>query len=447
MKKVLLYSLIFASTALWSCKGDYDDWADPQGFDAENPIGMSLTATSVGDVLFANIAEDVDSIDVFNAIPSIPDGAVLGDYNLSITANDVTTEFGVNNNGYVDVNELNSFVVSNFGRRPEARQLTLNVSVPVVYQGKQFILRAEPFTINATLITPKIEEAYYFIGALNNWDIPSSYKFDHSDVNIYDDPVFTLTVDVPSGTELWWKIVPQSSYEANSWDGLFGPALDGDTSHSGVLVENGNAGCWKDLVGQCKISINMLDGTYEVSQAAQYLYTPGNGNGWGFESGMLFTEDYQNYHGYTHLNGEFKITDRPAWGGIEWGEGSSDGVMAIGGGNISGPADGLYWLEANIVASTYTYTKINSIGLVGGAVGSWDNDVFLTPSADYLTWEGDVTFTDGEWKFRANAGWDYNLGGTSDNLVPNGDNLASPGAGKHHVTLNLKTVPYTVTVK
>jgi hypothetical protein len=449
MKKVLLYSLLLSSAALWSCNGDYDDWANPQGYDAENPVGMSLTATSVGDIDFATLSEDVDSIDLFNTVVEIPDGAVLGAYNLTITANGQSADFGVNQNGYVDANELNAFIVSTYGRRPEARQLDLAVSVPVAYQGKQFILRAQQISTNATLVAPNIESAYYFIGGLNGWDIPSSLKFSHSDVNVYDDPVFTLTVDVPATTgDLWWKIIPQSAFEANSWDGLFGPANDGDESWSGTLVENGNAGCWKGLSGQYKITINMLDGTYELSQATELLYTPGNGNGWNFETGWLFTEDFQTYHGYAHLNGEFKITDRPAWGGIEWGAGSADGVMEQGGGNIAGPStDGLYWVEANTIASTYTYTLISSITLVGDAVGGWDADVALTPSSDFLVWEGDVNFTSGEWKFRDNYGWDYNLGGTNDNLVPNGSNLASPGSGTHHVTLNLRTVPYTCTVK
>jgi hypothetical protein len=441
---------MFASATLWSCKGDYDDWADPQGYDAENPVGMSLTATSVGDIKFENIAEDVDSIDVFNAIASVPDGAVLGDYRLSITANGETVDFGVNNDGYVDVNELNTFIVTTFGRRPEARQLTLTVSVPVAYQSKQFILRAEPFTINATLVTPKIENAYYFIGGLNDWKIPTSLKFDHSDTNIYDDPVFTLTFDVPSTTgELWWKIVPQSSFETESWSGLFGPALDGDESLSGNLVEDGNAGCWKGLAGKYKLTINMLDGTYSLTSATELLYTPGSANSWGFATGMLFTDDYKTYNGFAHLNGEFKLTDRPAWGGIEWASGSGEGTIAVGAsGNLPGPStDGLYWVVVNTVASTYSYTLITDITLVGDAVGGWEADVALTHSADFLTWEGDVTFSAGEWKFRMNKGWDINLGGTVDNLVPNGGNLASPGEGKHHVKLNLATLPYTVTVQ
>jgi hypothetical protein len=439
---------MFASATLWSCKGDYDDWADPQGYDAENPVGMSLTATSVGDIKFEDIAEGVDSIDVFNAIPSVPDGAVVGDYRLSITAADQTVDFGVNNDGYVDVNELNTFIVTTFGRRPEARQLTLNVSVPVAYQSKQFILRAEPFTINATLITPKIENAYYFIGALNNWTISTSLKFDHSDINIYDDPEFTLTFDVPSTTgDLWWKIVPQSSFETESWDGLFGPALDGDESLSGNLVENGNAGCWKGLAGKYKLTINMLDGTYSLKSATEIIYTPGSANGWGGASGWLFTEDYKEYHGYAHLNSEFKFADTTDWTGLDWGIGSADGTLALGTGNISVATEGLYWVVANIPALTYSLTAITDITLVGDAVGGWEADVALTHSADFLTWEGDVTFSAGEWKFRMNKGWDINLGGTVDNLVPNGGNLASPGEGKHHVKLNLATLPYTVTVQ
>ena len=109
----------------------------------------------------------------------------------------------------------------------------------------------------------KVEDAYYLVGSLNDWDLSSAIKFSHSDLSPFDDPVFTLSIDVPAELETagcWWKIVPESAYQAQSWDGLFGTAIDGDTSLEGLLVENGQAGCLK-VDGQYLFSINMLSGS------------------------------------------------------------------------------------------------------------------------------------------------------------------------------------------
>ena len=71
----------------------------------------------------------------------------------------------------------------------------------------------------------------------------------------------------------------------------------------------------------------------------------------------------------------------------------------------------------------------------------------MTPSADYLTWTGEFALSAGdEWKFRANDGWDINLGGALDNLVSGGDNFKCTETGTYVITLNLKARPYTATV-
>lgn len=57
-----------------------------------------------------------------------------------------------------------------------------------------------------------------------------------------------------------------------------------------------------------------------------------------------------------------------------------------------------------------------------------------------------MKLTDGEFKFRANNGWDINLGGSLTNLVQNGDNIKFTGEGTYVVTLDLSAVPYTATL-
>lgn len=296
-----------------------------------------------------------------------------------------------------------------------------------------------------------VEEAYYLVGTVNGWNLAEPVKFNHSDLSQFDDPVFTLAIDIPAETAAdgwWWKIVPESAFQAQDWDSLFGTATDGDSSLSGVLFAGGKAGCLK-VAGQYLFSINMLDQTYEVSQAIPMLYTPGGGNGWGFASGMLKTWDYANYFGFTHLSGDFKVTDRPSWGGMEWGAGDEEGKLKLGGGNVPGPANGLYWMDVNIGALTYSFLPINSIGMIGSfPENNWASDyVELTPSDDLLTWTANVKFTsaDTEWKFRTNGDWgaNPNLGNTYDDLEKDGGNMPAPGVGTYKVTLNLSVVPYT----
>ena len=297
-----------------------------------------------------------------------------------------------------------------------------------------------------------VEEAYYLVGTQCDWKLENAIKFDHSELSQYDDPVFTLAVDIPAdlvNAGWWWKIVPQSAYEAQNWDALYGPEKDGDSSLEGVLFEGGQAGAFK-VAGQYLFTINMLDCTYTLTQAIPMLYTPGGGNGWGFETGMLNTWDFTNYFGFVHLNGEFKITDRPAWGGMEWGAGDEPGTIKLGAGNIAGPADGLYWMNVNISNLTFTTKAIESIGVIGGFPDNdWASDfVELKPTDDILVWAADITFADAStvWKFRTNGAWEApNLGGEFDNLTNDGANLKAPGVGTYTMTLDLRTVPYKVT--
>jgi hypothetical protein len=51
-----------------------------------------------------------------------------------------------------------------------------------------------------------------------------------------------------------------------------------------------------------------------------------------------------------------------------------------------------------------------------------------------------------EWKFRANDGWDINLGGSLSNLTQGGDNIVCSEAGTFTITLDLSSLPYTATV-
>ncbi len=295
-----------------------------------------------------------------------------------------------------------------------------------------------------------VEEAYYLVGTLNGWDLATAVKFSHSDKNVYDDPIFTLNIDVTVDQAeggWWWKIVPQSAFEAQNWDKLYGVEVDGDTSLSGNLYEGGNAGQLKSA-GQQLFTINMLSCTYSVTNAVPMLWTPGNSNGWSQEaSGTLTTGDFTNYSGFLFLNGEWLMTPAPNWDN-KYALGAGPGTLAYNGAsNLPMPAEGagLYWVNANLGSLTYSTTPITAMGLIG-SFNEWGGDVEMVPSEDFLTWTATMTFDeDNEWKIRCNGDWAINLGGTLDELEPNGANLSCP-AGTYEVALHLNTHPYTITL-
>lgn len=296
-----------------------------------------------------------------------------------------------------------------------------------------------------------IEDRYYLVGTANGWDLATAIPFSHSDKSVYDDPVFTLSIDI-TGDQAeggwWWKIVPASSFDAQSWDGLYGTLTDGDTATGGVLYANGQAGQLK-TPGQQLFTIDMLNCTYSVTNAVEALWSPGQANDWKpGDSSKLLTNDFVNYTGFLPITGEFLLTPAPNWDNkYALGEGGEGTLGFNASSNLPMPAEGagLYWMVVNLGNLTYNTTKIESIGMIGGFNG-WGADEFLTPSEDWLTWTGTLTLTEAsEWKFRCNSDWAINMGGSFDDLSQDGSNLSTE-AGTYTVTLDLSTRPYTVTL-
>lgn len=303
--------------------------------------------------------------------------------------------------------------------------------------GSNFYYAAKKLSVTPYDLELPIEASYNIvIGG-------ESVAMTHSSKHQYDDPVFSYMLEVSSeqaSNGLEWNIVSESGK-------TYGVSDAGDpTDMSGSIMEDGLTGVINSA-GRLKIEVNMLDLTYSISYAFDYIYTPGNANGWGFDNNMvLFTSDYVKYAGLVYVQEQFKMTGQAGWSPLDWG-GDADGNMVPGGANITVDTDGLYYVTADIAELKYTIAQVSTIGMIGGFNG-WGGDVVMTPSQDYKTWVGEVTASAGdEFKFRMNSDWAINLGGTVDNLVFNGDNLSFTEAGTYNVTLNIATVPYTCTIE
>lgn len=318
--------------------------------------------------------------------------------------------------------------------------------------GSDFYYAEKQINVTPYDLKLPVEDAYYLVLNCQGINLAiEPIKMDHSSKHQYDDPVFSAIVDITgemAGAGCNWIVVPASQYPNYNVDYCYGVSEVGDpTDNAGSLslFENGAQAGLITSAGNQKIEVNMLTLDYKVSFAFDYIYTPGPANGWTFENNMLlFTDDYANYHGYVYVENEFKMTGQADWSPLDWG-GDENGNLVAGGPNIKRET-GLYWVNANIVDLTYATTRIESIGIIGD-FNDWSGDVNMTWSDNYKTWTGTITLPkDGVWKFRCNGGWDINLGGTPDKLVPNGANIALE-AGTYVVTLQLGSLPYTCTIE
>ena len=85
-------------------------------------------------------------------------------------------------------------------------------------------------------------------------------------------------------------------------------------------------------------------------------------------------------------------------------------------------------------------------GLIGAATpGGWDSETPMTYDAEKGCWSCTVALTAGEMKFRANGSWDsgIDLGGSLDDLVFKGGNIAVTDAGNYLVEMYLQRTSST----
>lgn len=479
MKKIALMGALALCLGFTSCDG-YEEPNPPAQANPQEPVfvidGLAVTdavGTEVMDVAkYNNEGQQIPVLNVdLTNFPTTSDLKMV----MEISATNDFARVGEVETTYADgvvtvsPDAFQGAYTSYISKGPKQKSIFVRYSAYAVSGNESVRLGGPdkyfgPYEINVLPMPSDlvIEDAYYLIGTISDWSFETAVKFNHSDLNVYDDPVFTLAVDVTedqAAAGWWWKVIPASTYENGDWvdakNASYGVEENGDESTEGMLVgrtdtEDCGAGCLTEG-GQLLLTINLEEGTYAFTSAVTYLYTPGQANGWSQTSSqLLYTNDYTNYEGYAVLDPSgFKFSTAPDWDHTNLGDGGEEGVLSNdgGAGNLTVPALGLYWCKVNIASLTYSVTAISTIGVIGDATpAGWDASTALTPSDDFLTWTGDIVFKGGEFKFRANDGWDINLGGDLSNLTQDGGNIASPGEGTYTVTLSLAELPYTATV-
>lgn len=450
IKKILLGMTLLMSMV--SCTEDYTDWGNPQSNPKEEAVSFGNGSVTPVDVI--NLADvKTEKVKVASIVaPTSSNAAYTPNYKINFDGQ----SFDIDADGNMATAELTSYIVDKWGKRPTERDIDATLDA-WVSNGSTAVkmTTSATFQVKAIPEAPVIEDGYYLVGdmfnveavgdapAVDGWNTVSAKQaFKHSDKDVYDDPVFTITFETTKANQ-YWKIIPKKNVDAgNFWAaGVVGPKVDGD-SMTGLLT-NGDAKAGKIAkAGKYKLTIDMMDYSYTLEEVNYdpFIYFIGSTDGWkSNDQKLALVDDAKGvYTGYVYLADpnaagfEFKFQRAQGNWDTAIGAGTfvSFGGAAIGvdNGNIGVNAgEGVYYMDVNLSEGTITATKIETMGMIGG-FNKWAGDAPMTWNAEEYCFEATkVGVTADGWKFRVNGGWDINLGGSLNNLTAGGGNITVAG--------------------
>ena len=450
IKKILLGMTLLMSMV--SCTEDFTDWGKPQTNPQEDAVTFGNGSVAPVDVI--NLADvKTEKVKVASIVaPTSSNAAYTPNYKINFDGQ----SFDIDADGNMATAELTSYIVDKWGKRPLERDIDATLDA-WVSNGSTAVKMATSATFQVKAIpeAPVIEDGYYLVGdmfnveavgdaaAVDGWNtVSAKHAFKHSDKDVYDDPVFTITFETTKDNQ-YWKIIPKKNVDAgNFWAaGVVGPKVDGDDSMTGLLT-NGDAKAGKIAkAGKYKLSINMMDYSYTLEEVNYdpFIYFVGATDGWkNAEQKLALVDDAKGvYTGYLYCadpNGwgnQFKFQRVAGSWDNEINSGAFStfsGAATSEGGNIGVNAgEGVYYFDVNLGEGTITATKVETMGIIGG-FNNWAGDAVMTWNAEEYCYEAtNVGVTADGWKFRVNGEWDINLGGSLNNLTAGGSDIKVAG--------------------
>ena len=398
--------------AMVSCTEDYTDWANPQINPEEEAVAFGNGSVTPVDVInLANVTEE--KIQVASIVA--PTSSDAG-YTPTIKINLGDKTYDIDNDGKMATSET--------------------------------------FQVKAIPVAPVIDEGYYLVGDMFNaegvdgWNTVSAKQaFKHSDKDVYDDPIFTLTFETKEANQCW-KVIPKKNIDAETFwaAGVVGPKIDGDVSMTGLLTSDGPGAGKIAEPGKYRLTLNMMDYSYTIEKVMYdpFIYFIGSTDAWGSSDQKLALVDDEKgtYTGYIYLadpnNAGFEFKFQRVAGSWDNAIGASnfvtfkDAAIDANKGNNLGvnAGEGVYYMDVNLSEGTITATKVESMGMAGQFQG-WDPlaPATMTWNAEEYCFEATMAagVTADGWKFIVNKGWSINLGGSIDNLEQDGANLTVAG--------------------
>ena len=443
IKKILLGMTLLMSMV--SCTEDYTDWANPQSNPEEEAVAFGNGSVAPVDVI--NLADvNTEKVKVASIVaPTSSNAAYTPNYKINFDGQ----SFDIDADGNMATAELTSYIVDKYGKRPTERDIDATLDA-WVSNGSTAVKMATSATFQVKAIpeAPVIEEGYYLVGDMfttedvNGWTKEVAKAFKHSDKDVYEDPIFTVSFETTKADQ-YWKIIPKKNIDSGDlWAaGVVGPKVDGDDSMTGLLTNTEAKAGKIAKAGKYKLTINMMDYSYTLEEVNYdpFIYFIGATDGWkNAEQKLALVDDAKGvYTGYLYCadpNGrgnQFKFQRVAGSWDNEINSGAFStfsGAATSEGGNISVNAgEGVYYFDVNLSEGTITATKVETMGIIGG-FNNWAGDAPMTWNAEEYCFEAtNVGVTADGWKFRVNGDWPINLGGSLNNLTAGGDNITVAG--------------------
>ena len=429
-----------------SCTEDFTDWANPQKNSPKEAVAFGNgEVTPVNVINLADVKTETVKVASIKAPTSSNAAYTPTTYKINFDGQ----SFDIDADGNMATADLANYIVEKYGKRPTERAIDATLDA-WVSNGSTAVKMAtsETFQVKAIPEAPVIDNGYYLVGDMfatetqNGWTKEGAKAFNHSDKDVYEDPVFTVSFETTKADQ-YWKIIPKTNIDSGDiWAaGVVGPKVDGDDSMTGALT-NGDAKAGKIAkAGKYKLTINMMDYSYTIEEVKYdpFIYFIGATDGWtnaeqklalvdantGTYTGFLYCADPNNWGNQFKFqrvagswDNEINSSTFNTFEGAATNENGNIGVNA---------GEGVYYFDVNLANGTIKATKVETMGIIGG-FNNWKGDAVMTWNAEEYCFEATkVGVTADGWKFRVNNGWDINLGGSLDNLTAGGDNIAVAG--------------------
>lgn len=509
------------SLALVSCDKDFFTEVGPQTNDQETTIQLSGVTMTTG-VQAINIADFISeengeadiTIGTLKLGQALPANSYLeADVELSpnadfsdsirVKALDIDSTYQIN----LRPSTLQDAYFNGITRNPAQQQMYVRTIVYVVTGGESVatigdangIKYFDPHTVMLTpLFKVKISPAYYVIGAAGGWsaDGARTQKFEHSDADVYDDPIFSIVIDA-GGDDCWFAIGDDAALDAvaaGDWTQLLGTKGESEDLQGSMDFRYNLGGDHSFHVQNAKkirITLDMMEYKYTIEPVniADAYYLVGGPGSWSSDKSLKFShssldvfEDPVFTYTFEGNGGTgdiwFAFGDAAALDAIdsndwmqlygyvgELGEsGSFDRRANIGAENtfhVDGKAD-FYRFTINMSENTYMIEEINIAAqyyVVGGVQGWSDSKktCLFTPEnqknvLSYTTkWTGawDLKVWDADHFGNWDAAWGCAVDGDnspSGALINSGAQaISAPSADFYTFTIDMNTMTYTWT--
>lgn len=342
------------ATSLAACTDDYKDWAEPQHNDQPATVQFGNgSVTEVGVIDLGQVFDETVQVAQVTA-PTSSDAAYAdATYRLVLEGK---KSFDIALDAKISYDELQKYVVANYGKEPAERDLDAVVEQFPSNGSTAVKVTSGTFKVKVIPQAADIDRSgYYLVGsALGGWDKAHAVMLDHSETNFWDDPNFELVfTSLQAGKVGLVKAsqIDESDLESVAYGIVDGKLVQGET----VTIAEAD----KKYV----FSFNAESNSASCGLAPMDIFMTGSNYGWGSgeNAWLQFTPTWDGdmYWKiiYLHADEQFKFAPVADWkddfgfGGTTINDAAGAGIVDEGG-NLKATNAGWYLIVVTYKSKT-----------------------------------------------------------------------------------------------